>query len=52
VPEGGPSEDERMDRYLGWLMLGIAAAIGFMALDRLTGGALTAPFYGARDAGE
>lgn len=50
VPGDGPTEEERADRYLGWLMLGAAGFLAFIAIDRLTAGALTAPFTGARDA--
>ena len=50
VPGDGPTEDERADRYMGWLLLAAAACLGYVALVRF--GILPEPFTGARDAGE
>ena len=40
-----PAEPDTGERWLGVLLLAAAAFLGFVAIDRLTGGKLTAPLY-------
>lgn len=51
APAADPPETDTGEKWLGILVIAAGAFLLFVGIDRVTGGRLTAGFYGADDAG-